>query len=73
MPARYGITLVTSGSLVEFEDWLDEASAEKWEMIFLGIGEKLHLKKVQITFASMRDKDNFIANRINYKNRQLSA
>jgi hypothetical protein len=42
-------------------------------MVFLDIGDKLHLKKVQIKFADLRDKDNFIANRMNYKNRRLSA
>ncbi len=58
---RYGVKFVTSGSLVELEDWLDENCSESWRLVFLDMDESLDSKDVQIMFASKSDKDKFVA------------
>lgn len=57
----HGVEYVTTGSLSDLEDWLDNNCQGKWSLGLEGMDEKREKKTVKILFQEEGDKLRFIA------------
>ncbi len=55
----YDLTCVTSGSLAEMEDWLDDHCEGKWNVILEGLDDDLVKKNLRVMFEYAEEREKF--------------
>lgn len=55
----YDLTCVTSGSLAEMEDWLDDHCEGQWNVILVGMDDDLVKKKLKVMFEFEEEREKF--------------
>lgn len=77
LPLKFGLRLRTVRSLVTMEDWMDDNCLGEWSLVLLNMDELMEEKEVEIRFADINDKSNFIdfykGNSSSFKTRPRTA
>ncbi len=55
----YDLTCVTSGSLAEMEDWLDDHCEGQWNVILEGLDDNLVKKNLRVMFEYEEEREKF--------------
>ena len=55
----YDLTCVTSGSLAEMEDWLEDHCEGQWNVILEGLDKDLVKKKLKVMFEYEQEREKF--------------